>query len=799
MKNYTGFSAVNCTSITCTSRHPIIWEIIFTPPLWTEVEDADGIPYKITTDRLPCSHTENENTCLTLQYYFQSNLTFNATNLSNRTTSIAITCRGFTNVSVLETWYVNVSQSLNISSGKYITHSDSIRNKTKTMTLSSNLDNGNSKDIRISEKLGSENEIPLCPNLTVEYDKRRGIHTCFFSNETHLSVNVSVLTHLHCQDWSHCPWLISPKSEKICQGTSFSTAHLNKAGLFYCEPSADQIVYWPTIKIPGGGNETKYAIIDEQRDNLNRLVLYNDTTINDTINRGWNTLENDDTDIAMKCSAPKFLAFKWFKLEAYYSYGERTRLAECRCRDSIEEQENYMEIISCKHYSKYNAMKIIFNCTVYLQSGNTFTITAEYGPRNFTSDSPAENETTDIQLWLIFGGLAFGLLTTIIIFLYCKLRRQKKQIQFSPEEIQAFMKGAMLNTLNQSKPQSAILMPYDTSLEIPRTKIKMELKLLGEGAFGKVMKGRVGERYVAIKTINKCTDDKYFRALLSELKIMTFVGKHDNIVELIGANTERLKKKEVLLIFEFCENGNVLTYIRENRSVFVNQLTDDLEGYRLVNSTVEYENKVCTKMSSEDLIRWAKEIATGMDFIASKNVYHGDLAARNILLSHSLVAKVGDFGLAKELKDYSLYVQRAECPLPLKWMSIESLRDLEFSIQSDVWSYGITLWELFSLGSTPYPGVEWNFQSWKRLWDGERMDRPAGANQSIYDIIKECWKTEPKDRPSFDELNEMFTIELGKLGNLCVAKKLPAKVFCICRSRNQGDCFLKFLKPSIAL
>ena len=135
-------------------------------------------------------------------------------------------------------------------------------------------------------------------------------------------------------------------------------------------------------------------------------------------------------------------------------------------------------------------------------------------------------------------------------------------------------------------------------------------------------------------------------------------------------------------------------------------------------------------------------------------VYHGDLAARNILLTEDLTAKVGDFGLSRQLdmEKYNCYVQKKEvcgtrlgllssacnflelvfqCPLPLKWMAIESLRDLTFSIHSDVWSYGVTLWELFTLGATPYPGVDWNFESWKLLREGKRLDRPDYASQTV--------------------------------------------------------------------
>ncbi|GFG30459.1 hypothetical protein Cfor_06906 [Coptotermes formosanus] len=138
---------------------------------------------------------------------------------------------------------------------------------------------------------------------------------------------------------------------------------------------------------------------------------------------------------------------------------------------------------------------------------------------------------------------------------------------------------------------------------------------------------------------------------------------------------------------------------------------------------------------------------------------HGDLAARNILLADDNVVKICDFGLAKSMYKSDNYRKKGDGPLPVKWMAIESIRDRVFSTQSDVWSYGIVLWEFFSLARTPYPGMEADEKLYNKLVDGYRMEQPQYATKEAYDIMMKCWQTRPVSRPSFGDLAE-------KLGNM---------------------------------
>lgn len=132
-----------------------------------------------------------------------------------------------------------------------------------------------------------------------------------------------------------------------------------------------------------------------------------------------------------------------------------------------------------------------------------------------------------------------------------------------------------------------------------------------------------------------------------------------------------------------------------------------------------------------DMIRWSHEIACGMEYLGTKHVVHADLSTRNVLLTSDKTAKITDFGLSRRLYDYTNYVKKQQEPLPWRWMSIESLKRLEFSAKSDVWSYGVTLWEIFAMGDLPYPGLSWNLDFVENLTNGLRMKSPPHATPQV--------------------------------------------------------------------
>jgi FMS-like tyrosine kinase 1 len=158
------------------------------------------------------------------------------------------------------------------------------------------------------------------------------------------------------------------------------------------------------------------------------------------------------------------------------------------------------------------------------------------------------------------------------------------------------------------------------------------------------------------------------------------------------------------------------------------------------------------------LISWSEQIATGMTYLASMKVVHGDLACRNILLARNNVVKICDFGLAKHLEYKNYYKKDKDKmgPVPVKWMAIESLRDNLFTSQSDVWSYGVVLWELFSLGDSPYAKTSLYQVYDEVVHGGLRLEKPDLASTPIFEVMRSCWNDDPDVRPTFEQLTTLL-------------------------------------------
>ncbi|XP_061502652.1 tyrosine-protein kinase receptor torso [Anopheles gambiae] len=186
----------------------------------------------------------------------------------------------------------------------------------------------------------------------------------------------------------------------------------------------------------------------------------------------------------------------------------------------------------------------------------------------------------------------------------------------------------------------------------------------------------------------------------------------------------------------------------------------------LTNNTVEnrwYQS--CSPQSEEEedplpnsgqLLEFSRQIALGMEFLARNKVVHRDLAARNVLVCDSNTVKIADFGLSRDIYQENLYRKTSNGKLPIKWLALESMTHQVYTSQSDVWSYGILLYEICTLGGSPYPAISTN-RLLRYLESGYRMERPKSCSELLYDLMYSCWNLHPGERPTFSKI--VHTVE----------------------------------------
>uniref|UniRef100_A0A672IUV5 Vascular endothelial growth factor receptor 3 n=1 Tax=Salarias fasciatus TaxID=181472 RepID=A0A672IUV5_SALFA len=332
--------------------------------------------------------------------------------------------------------------------------------------------------------------------------------------------------------------------------------------------------------------------------------------------------------------------------------------------------------------------------------------------------------------------------------------------------------------------QQCDYLPYDSSQwEVSRERLRLG-KVLGHGAFGKVIEASIygvtkskNLDTVAVKMLKDGATASEHKALMSELKILIHIGNHLNVVNLIGACTK--PNGPLMVIVEYCKYGNLSNFLRAKREFFlpyrVSKICRKMKAGRPPAPSSsspltgpQMDDLWKTPLTIEDLICYSFQVARGMEFLASRKCIHRDLAARNILLSESNIVKICDFGLARDIYKDPDYVRKGNARLPLKWMAPESIFDKVYTSQSDVWSFGVLLWEIFSLGASPYPGVQIDEDFCKRLKDGVRMRAPDTASPEIYGIMLACWQGEPTERPTFPALVQI-------LGDLLQDNGLPVR------------------------
>ncbi|XP_038048242.1 angiopoietin-1 receptor-like [Patiria miniata] len=270
-------------------------------------------------------------------------------------------------------------------------------------------------------------------------------------------------------------------------------------------------------------------------------------------------------------------------------------------------------------------------------------------------------------------------------------------------------------------------------LEIQWRNLTIEDKVLGKGNFGEVRAGslkiRGGLARVAIKTLKGATTTAS-EDFLVEFKTMAQIKPHPNVVGLMGAC---MHEAFLYVALEYLPNGNLRDYLRSTRPK---------------QQVAGKSDDGVSPLTSSNLLTFGIDIARGMDHLSDTGIIHRDLAARNILLGDDLTAKISDFGLSR---GEDVYVQKSQTRVPFRWLAIESLTRRVYKSKSDVWSFGVVLWEIATFGATPYPGIQSKLLA-ERLQEGYRLPKPENCADEIYDLMMRCWQPQPSQRPSFKEL-----------------------------------------------
>jgi len=315
--------------------------------------------------------------------------------------------------------------------------------------------------------------------------------------------------------------------------------------------------------------------------------------------------------------------------------------------------------------------------------------------------------------------------------------------------------------------------------EVDRTSVHCDLEysmpvVLGTGNFGHVYQGELtlntgSRRAVAVKRLNDGYKPRELEHFLKEAITMLNVGEHENVLGLYGCilldnnqtqgDIDYFKKPPILLL-ELASCGNLKNFLHERR--FPQMFNEDNNTTTVNPDEIKFDlsdesTHVGNNITLRDLLSFSCQVACGMDHLARNKIVHRDLAARNVLLNAQRVIKIADFGLSKQIRNQQSEYYKIHAPTiaPAKWTAPEALMENRFSFKSDIWSYGVLLWEIFSMGETPYSGIPLS-QLYRSLCSGLRLKKPLLATPDIYNLMNLCWNFDVDCRPEFSDLITYF-------------------------------------------
>ncbi|XP_070563735.1 muscle, skeletal receptor tyrosine protein kinase-like [Ptychodera flava] len=357
--------------------------------------------------------------------------------------------------------------------------------------------------------------------------------------------------------------------------------------------------------------------------------------------------------------------------------------------------------------------------------------------------SPGGNNGLVLKISIILSVVVTLLIIVAGSFVYCKCKKHRKYSMYEfpknfdisklPEN-PMYQKPIMERTLSQN------LEP----LEYPRNNI-VYIKDVGQGAFGRVFMAKAprvtaGQEYtiIAVKMLKSQASPVMLQAFNREALLISKFN-HPNIVKLLGVCSIG---RPACLLLEYMGQGDLNEFLR---------LRDPKQ--LLLNHLHPVARKLGLRLKEQ--LSFAQQIAAGMAYISDKKFVHRDLATRNCLVSDNMTVKISDFGLARFIGQHAHYKGTEGDAIPIRWTAPEAVIHNEFTTYSDVWSYGVLLWEIFTYALQPYYGIS-HTEVIRHVQSGQILQCPDNAPEEIYQFMKMCWRMLPMDRPSFSTVHSMI-------------------------------------------
>ncbi|MED6234962.1 hypothetical protein ATANTOWER_010237 [Ataeniobius toweri] len=377
-------------------------------------------------------------------------------------------------------------------------------------------------------------------------------------------------------------------------------------------------------------------------------------------------------------------------------------------------------------------------------------------PPTSTSSSPAYSMSVIV---IVLTSMATAAFLTIII-LGCHRRRKqwrnRKRREIGTPTLSTLPSELLLDRLHPNPMYQRVPLLLNSkllALEYPRNNIQY-VRDIGEGAFGRVFQARAPgllptepSTMVAVKMLKEEASADMQNDFQREAALMAEFD-HPNILRLLGVCAVG---KPMCLLFEYMAQGDLNEFLRrQSPGESVHTLSRASLSARSFSSDVETGSLTCPEQLSI-----SKQIAAGMAYLSERKFVHRDLATRNCLVGEEMVVKIADFGLSRNIYSADYYKANENDAIPIRWMPPESIFYNRYTTESDVWAYGVVLWEIFSHGMQPYYGMS-HEEVIYYVRDGHILSCPENCPLELYNLMRLCWSTHPSERPSFSSIHRIL-------------------------------------------